>query len=107
MPKRLAETLTTHFVPDKAMAAYNEKELKDIKNFFHHWPVTFKKNEGYNKAEVTVGGVDTKELSSKTMESNKVKGLYFIGEVVDVTGHLGGYNLQWAWSSGFAAGQFV
>ena len=63
--------------------------------------------EGYEKAEVTVGGIDTDELSSKTMESRKVPGLYFIGEVVDVTGHLGGFNFQWAWSSGFAAGQYV
>jgi predicted flavoprotein YhiN len=63
--------------------------------------------EGFGKAEVTCGGVDTRELSSKTMASTKVPGLYFIGEVVDVTGHLGGYNFQWAWASGFAAGQYV
>ena len=61
--------------------------------------------EGYRTAEVTLGGVDTNELSSKTMEARLVPGLYFIGEVVDVTGHLGGYNFQWAWSSGFVAGQ--
>ena len=63
--------------------------------------------EGYSKAEVTVGGIDTKELSSRTMESREHKGLFFIGEVLDVTGHLGGFNFQWAWSSGFAAGQVV
>ena len=63
--------------------------------------------EGYDKAEVTAGGVDTDELSAKTMESKKVPGLYFIGEVVDVTGHLGGFNFQWAWASGFSAGQAV
>ena len=63
--------------------------------------------EGYNKAEITLGGVDTNELSSKTLESRKISGLYFIGEVVDVTGQLGGYNLQWAWSSGVAAGRAV
>ena len=62
---------------------------------------------GYKKAEVTLGGVDTRELSSKTMQAKKVPGLYFIGEVVDVTGHLGGFNFQWAWASGHAAGQFV
>jgi predicted flavoprotein YhiN len=61
--------------------------------------------DGYRSAEVTIGGINTKELSSKTMESKKIKGLYFIGEAVDVTGPLGGYNFQWAWSSGFAAGQ--
>ena len=68
------------------------------------WQVTFNETEGYHKAEVTLGGVDTKELSSQTMESKKVPGLFFIGELVDVTGWLGGYNFQWAWSSGFAAG---
>ena len=63
--------------------------------------------EGYRTAEVTLGGVDTAELSSKTMESTKVPNLYFIGEVVDVTGHLGGYNFQWAWASGYVAGQYA
>ena len=63
--------------------------------------------EGFKKAEVTAGGVSTTELSSQTMEAKRVPGLYFIGEVVDVTGQLGGYNFQWAWASGFAAGQFV
>ena len=71
----------------------------------HNWQVTPIGTEGYEKAEVTAGGVDTNELSSKTMESRKVPGLYFIGEVVDVTGHLGGFNFQWAWSSGYSAGQ--
>ncbi len=69
--------------------------------------VLFDGTEGYDKAEVTLGGVSTDELSSQKMESKRVKNLYFIGEVVDVTGWLGGYNFQWAWSSGFAAGQFV
>ena len=63
--------------------------------------------EGYRTAEVTLGGIDTNELSSQTMDAKAVPGLYFLGEVVDVTGHLGGYNLQWAWSSGFVAGQYV
>jgi predicted flavoprotein YhiN len=63
--------------------------------------------EGYEKAEVTLGGIDTNELSSKTMEARNVRGLYFIGEVVDVTGHLGGFNFQWAWASGFVAGQYA
>lgn len=71
------------------------------------WSLTPSGTEGYDKAEVTLGGVDTTELSSKTMESRRVPGLYFVGEVVDVTGHLGGFNFQWAWASGFIAGQFV
>jgi predicted flavoprotein YhiN len=69
------------------------------------WEITPSGNEGFGKAEVTVGGVDTHALSSKTLESQRVRGLYFIGEVVDVTGELGGHNFQWAWASGFAAGQ--
>ena len=68
------------------------------------WSVVPSGNLGYNKAEVTLGGVDTRALSSKTMQASSVPGLYFVGEVVDVTGHLGGYNFQWAWSSGHAAG---
>jgi predicted Rossmann fold flavoprotein len=71
------------------------------------WTITPSGTEGYSKAEVTVGGVDTAELSSKTMEARRVPGLYFVGEVVDVTGHLGGFNFQWAWASGFVAGQYV
>jgi predicted flavoprotein YhiN len=71
----------------------------------HAWILKPADTEGYEKAEVTVGGVDTGELSSKTMESKKVPGLFFIGEVVDVTGHLGGFNFQWAWASGAAAGR--
>jgi len=71
----------------------------------HAWAISPTGTEGYEKAEVTAGGVDTDELSAKTMESRKVPGLFFIGEVVDVTGHLGGFNFQWAWSSGAAAGR--
>jgi predicted flavoprotein YhiN len=71
------------------------------------WALTPSGTEGYEKAEVTLGGVDTSELSSKTMESRRVRGLYFVGEVVDVTGQLGGFNFQWAWASGFVAGQYV
>jgi len=71
------------------------------------WTVIPSDTEGYEKAEVTLGGIDTNELSSKTMEARSVPGLYFVGEVVDVTGHLGGFNFQWAWASGFVAGQFV
>ena len=75
--------------------------------YFNRWVVKPAGNEGYRTAEVALGGVDTKELSSKTMESKAVPGLYFIGEVVDVTGHLGGHNFQWAWASAFAAGNAV
>ena len=78
-----------------------------IESALRHWRVQPGGTLGYNKAEVTFGGVDTRELSSKTMGATKVPGLYFVGEVVDVTGWLGGYNFQWAWSSGHAAAQFV
>src|SRR3546814_3654684 len=84
------------------MRQYNERELNDIAAQLHHWPITASGTEGYRTAEVTLGGVDTRELSSGSMESKRVPGLYFIGEVVDVTGWLGGYNFQWAWASGHA-----
>lgn len=86
---------------------YNEKQRKLIAAQLHDWQVTPSGTMGYSKAEVTCGGIDTKALSSKTMECNAVPGLYFIGEVIDVTGQLGGYNFQWAWASGYAAGQAV
>lgn len=92
-------TLPRRFV-SKWREIYLEKPIES-------WEVVPSGTEGYSKAEVTIGGVDTRELSSKTMEARRVPGLYFIGEVVDVTGHLGGFNFQWAWSSGFAAGQYV
>ena len=86
---------------------YSDKSLKQIAAQLHDWQVIPDGTAGYKKAEVTLGGVDTRELSSKSMEAKKMPGLYFIGEVVDVTGHLGGFNFQWAWASGYAAGQFV
>ena len=89
------------------MQQYSDAELQRIANGLHGWQVFPSGTVGYKKAEVTLGGVDTHELSSKTMQVHRVPGLYFIGEVVDVTGHLGGFNFQWAWSSGYAAGQFV
>ena len=79
--------------------------LRELEKQIHNWVVLPAGTEGYGKAEVTVGGVDTNELSAKTMESRKVPGLFFIGEVVDVTGHLGGFNFQWAWASGACAGR--
>jgi predicted Rossmann fold flavoprotein len=101
LPNRLASRwLDTH--PPKA---WTNTALQKLENEVHKWEVYPASTEGYSKAEVTVGGVDTNELSAKTMESRKVTGLYFIGEVVDVTGHLGGFNFQWAWASGAAAGR--
>jgi predicted Rossmann fold flavoprotein len=84
--------------------AWNNQELATLDRQTHEWVLLPEGTEGYEKAEVTVGGVDTDELSSKTMESRRVPGLFFIGEVVDVTGHLGGHNFQWAWASGASAG---
>jgi predicted Rossmann fold flavoprotein len=86
-------------------AAWTKSALADLERLIHAWPITPAGTEGYEKAEVTAGGIDTDELSAKTMESRRVPGLYFIGEVVDVTGHLGGFNFQWAWASGAAAGR--
>lgn len=84
---------------------WSNQGLDDLERRAHNWQIIPEGTEGYAKAEVTAGGVDTNELSARTMESRKVPGLYFIGEVVDVTGHLGGFNFQWAWASGFSAGQ--
>jgi len=106
-PKRFAQTWCELFALSKPLNQYPLKELKRIAHQLHNWEILPEATEGYDRAEVTVGGVDPDELSSKTMESKKIRGLYFIGEVVDVTGQLGGYNLQWAWSSGFAAGRHV
>ncbi|MCH2204943.1 MAG: NAD(P)/FAD-dependent oxidoreductase [Lentisphaerales bacterium] len=106
-PKRVFETFKKSFITDKrSMAQIPEKVLQQINDNFKAWKVKPADTEGYKTAEVTVGGVDTNELSSKTMEAKKVAGLYFVGEVVDVTGWLGGYNFQWAWSSGWCCGQF-
>lgn len=104
-PRRFAQLWFARNVPAKAMSHRSNRDLKSVSDALHRWKVTPEGTEGYDKAEVTVGGVDTNELSSKTMESKKVPGLYFVGEAVDVTGHLGGFNFQWAWASGFAAGR--
>jgi len=101
LPHRFADRwLELHSPKD-----WTNHSLAELDRWAHRWPVTPSGTEGYEKAEVTAGGVDTDELSAKTMESRKVPGLYFIGEVVDVTGHLGGFNFQWAWASGLCAGQ--
>jgi hypothetical protein len=107
LPQRFARAWTTLHAADKPLRQFTAKELRRSAEQLQHWQLTPNGTEGYAKAEVTCGGVDTNELSSKTMEARKVPGLYFIGEVVDVTGHLGGYNFQWAWASAHAAGQFV
>jgi len=107
LPKRLASRLCElacasrplRQVPDRRLCAFGER--------LNAWPFVPDGTEGYRTAEVTSGGVSTDELSSRTMASKRIDGLYFIGEVVDVTGHLGGYNFQWAWASGYAAGQVV
>lgn len=107
LTKRLAYKFLSLHHDDKPVNQYNEKEIFEIAKTFQQWRIIPSGTEGFEKAEVTTGGIDTNEISSKTFECKKVKGLYFIGEVVDVTGWLGGYNFQWAWSSGFCAGQFV
>jgi predicted Rossmann fold flavoprotein len=109
MPNRLADSwLDLHVPPERANAptnAWTNSALAELEQQAHSWAITPVGTEGYEKAEVTAGGVDTDELSAKTMESRKIPGLFFIGEVVDVTGHLGGFNFQWAWASGAAAGR--
>lgn len=107
LPKRFVDKLVElGQLNSKPMRQYNERELEAIATLLGDWQILPNGTEGYRTAEVTLGGVDTNELSSKTMEARKVPGLYFIGEVVDVTGWLGGYNFQWAWSSGWVAGQY-
>ena len=108
LPKRLIEVLIDRKeLEDKPLKQFNQKQLVEIVQHLEQWPIAPNGTEGYRTAEVTLGGVDTDHLSSKTMECKTIAGLYFIGEVMDVTGWLGGYNFQWCWSSGFAAGQRV
>ena len=107
IPKRLAQKLCELYITNKAMKQYTPAELGSIAEQLSEWRLKPHGTEGMRTAEVALGGVDCDELSSKTMESKSVARLYFIGESVDVTGHLGGYNFQWAWASGWCAGQFV
>nr|WP_225737274.1 NAD(P)/FAD-dependent oxidoreductase [Dyella acidiphila] len=107
LPKRLAQRLCEQWLGSKPMRQYRDHELHALGAQLHDWPLVASGTEGYRTAEVTLGGVDTDGLSSSTMQSKRVPGLYFIGEVVDVTGWLGGYNFQWAWASGRAAGEAV
>jgi hypothetical protein len=105
LPRRFAQAWCAAFAPSRPMERYSSEDLAGIATRLHAWELRPAGNAGFGKAEVTVGGVDTKELRSRTMECRKVPGLFFVGEVVDVTGWLGGYNFQWAWASGYAAGQ--
>ena len=107
IPKRLALSLCEDLKVSGRIADLSKKIIEIVSKSINQWAINPIGTEGYRTAEVTLGGVDTKELSSKTMMSNNNEGLYFIGEVVDVTGHLGGYNFQWAWSSGYVSGQHV
>ena len=106
LPRRFADVWCGQFTENKPLNQYSEKALAAFADRLHGWQITPTGTLGYAKAEVTCGGVDTHALSSKSMQANDVPGLYFIGEVVDVTGQLGGFNFQWAWASGHAAGQY-
>jgi hypothetical protein len=107
VPKRLAQTIAQREAGPDRLADFSDKLLQQVAAAVKAWRVRPNGTEGYRTAEVTLGGVDTSELSSKTFEARSVPGLYFIGEVIDVTGHLGGFNFQWAWSSGVACGRHV
>jgi predicted Rossmann fold flavoprotein len=105
--KKMASLLAEHWFVSKPMKQYTPAELLAVAEHLSHWQLVPAGTEGYRTAEVTLGGIDTREVSSKTMESPKSPGLYFVGEVLDVSGHLGGFNFQWAWASGYAAAQFA
>jgi len=105
--RKMATLLCELWFASKPLKQYTPVELKSVAARLSDWQLVPAGTEGYRTAEVTLGGVDTREVSSKTMESQKSAGLYFVGEVLDVTGHLGGFNFQWAWASGHAAGQCV
>ena len=107
LPKKLATAICDKLNINKKISETSNNDLRKLTNFIHNWSVVPDGTEGYKTAEVTIGGVNTNEISSSTMECKKHPGLFFIGEVLDVTGHLGGHNFQWAWSSGFVAGQNV
>ena len=107
LPKRLAYIICKENEVSGNISELSNKLLKQLSNYINMWVINPTGSEGYRTAEVTLGGIDTNEISSKTMMSIKNPGLFFIGEIVDVTGHLGGYNFQWAWSSGFVAGKYA
>ncbi|TLS67059.1 NAD(P)/FAD-dependent oxidoreductase [Mariprofundus erugo] len=107
LPRRLVQLLTEDGLGEIRLVQLSDGQRREVEGRLHNWLLKPNGTEGYRTAEVTVGGVDTDELSSKTMECKRMPGLYFIGEVVDVTGHLGGFNFQWAWSSGYAAAMAI
>ena len=107
LPNKLALAICNKLQINKKIGDSSNKDIQKVSDFVNNWTITPSGTEGYKTAEVTLGGFDTKEISSSTMECKSHPGLYFIGEVLDVTGHLGGHNFQWAWSSGFVAGQNV
>ncbi len=107
LPKRLAAVITPGDLAESSIGALSHKQFKDISEQIQQWTIKPNGTEGYRTAEVTMGGVDCNAISPKTMETRQVAGLFFTGEVLDVSGWLGGYNLQWAWSSGWCAGQYV
>ena len=107
LPNKLAIAITSLLNTNQKIGDASNYTLNKISNFINKLNVLPTGTEGYKTAEVTLGGIDTNEINSSTMECKKYSGLYFIGEVVDVTGHLGGHNFQWAWSSGYVAGQNV
>lgn len=107
LPRRFAQRLCEVWLPNRPMKQYNDPQLREAADVLARWPLVASGTEGYRTAEVTLGGVDTDGVSSSTMMSKKLPGLFFVGEVLDVTGWLGGYNFQWAWASGHAAGMAV
>jgi hypothetical protein len=107
LPRRFAQAWCDRYGWNLALNQLSERQRRQIADRLDAWQLHPSGTEGFEKAEVMVGGVDTRDLSSKTMQARDVPGLYFIGECVDVTGWLGGYNFQWAWASGYAAGQAV
>lgn len=107
LPKRLIAVLLAESLLDTPLTELSDKKIAEVVRLLQHWTIKPNNTEGYRTAEVTVGGVDCAAISSKTMESKQVPGLFFVGEVLDVTGRLGGYNFQWAWASGWCAGQYV
>jgi predicted Rossmann fold flavoprotein len=107
LPKRMADRWVEQRGVTRAGEALSDREISKLADDLHRWRFRPAGTEGFEKAEVTAGGIDTDEISSKTFEAKEAPGLYFIGEVLDVTGQLGGFNFQWAWASGYSAGQFV
>jgi predicted flavoprotein YhiN len=109
LPARLAEglLLANGFSPDARLPDMADAKLRKLGDAINRWAIVPTGSEGYRKAEVTLGGVDTRDLSQQSMMAKDVPGLYFVGETVDVTGWLGGYNFQWAWASGYAAGTSI